>query len=225
MRGLFSDHHSSLLALHMTPDHLCSILGQLPRPAPLSVITHFGRQRNGLFAFGNCCSHNGQVLPHEEGGVALCPRFFESSIMPLVRKDYPQLLVIPQLHVRYVCGVNLWQNVMPDVFRNNLQQTKAIFAISVAGLHVDRFWKGEHGLGHCFPVTWVHSREHGTGKTESCLLANSLLGCNERSLWAGNLKETPEVSIRTKSTRQHQCYASHSGRRASQSQRVVPIHE
>ena len=185
--ALFSDYHSSLLASHMTADHLRSILAQLPLPTPLSVITHFGRQRrNGLFAFGNCCFHDGRIYTHEEGGVALCPRFFEKSIMPLARKDYPQLLIIPQLHVRYVCGVNLWQNVMPRIFRNNLQQTKAIFAIAVAGLHVHRFWEGEHGVGHCFPITWVHSREHGTGKTEACLLANSVLGCDQRGLWAGD---------------------------------------
>ena len=54
------------------------------------------------------------------------------------------------------------------------------------GLHADRCWNGETGIGHGMPVGWVHSTEHGSGKTEACLTAHSMLGFFHRAIWAGD---------------------------------------
>ena len=34
----------------------------------------------------------------------------------LCAQDYPRIMVIPQTHVRYVIGVNFWQNLLPQFF-------------------------------------------------------------------------------------------------------------
>ena len=107
------------------------------------------------------------------------------AIMPLPRSDYPKHILIPFDHVRYSIGVNAWQYIMPRVFLNNEMPAKAVLAMAVAGMQASKIWAGQTGFGHGCPVTWIYSHEPHSGKTESSLLAHSMLGFYHRNMWAG----------------------------------------
>ena len=185
VRALFKDYHPLLDSSQMTPDMLACYMVTLGYPHCDAVITKFGRQINGYFVAGNCVYGDGQIRTLADMNVAIIPKYFENSLMPLPRSDYPKHIIIPFPHVRYAIGVNVWQYLMPRVFLNNEIQAKAVLAMSVIGMHASKIWAGQTGFGHGAPVTWVWSHEPNTGKTEASLLAHSLLGFYNRSLWAG----------------------------------------
>lgn len=72
-------------------------------------------------------------------------------------------MIIPQTHVRYVIGVNFWQNLMPEMFQNNTMPARATFALGVMGMYASKIWAGESGLGHGMPFGWIYSSEPNTG--------------------------------------------------------------
>ena len=63
---------------------------------------------------------------------------------------------------------------------------QAVFAFTVLGLHADKCWAGQSGIGHGMSVCWVHSAEYGSGKTHACMLGKALVGCWDRPLIAGD---------------------------------------
>ena len=175
-----------LLASNMTFDHLATYLLMFDLPEPSKAITRFGRQLDGTFVAGNCAFGSGELMTHDEAKVAIVPMFFEDAIVPLPRSEYPRHVLIPYAHVRYMIGMNAWLNLMPSFFQNNLMPAKAVFALSVMGLHCHQIWNGQSGVGHGHPFGWIFSTEPSTGKTEACLLAHSMLGMFHRGLWAGS---------------------------------------
>ncbi len=167
VRCLFQSYHSCLDAAQMTVDHLACIMMAYDAPDAQLAITRFGRQgESEIFVAGNCAFGNGELMTHEEAGVAIVPRFFEEAIMPLPRSEYPRHILIPFPHVRYTIGINAWTHIMPKFFANNDIAAKATFTMAVLGMHADKVWGGQTGFGHGFPFAWIYSTEPNTA---SCL--------------------------------------------------------
>ena len=135
---------------------------------------------------GNVVFKGPVMLELDSAKVAVVPQFFKDSILPIPKQDYPRIIIIPQTHVRYVIGVNFWQNIMPQFFCNNLLPARATFALGVMGLFSSNIWSGETGLGHGMPFGWIYSQQPNTGKTEALLGVNSMLGLFGRAPWSGD---------------------------------------
>lgn len=63
---------------------------------------------------------------------------------------------------------------------------QAVFAFTTLGLHANKCWLGQSGVGHGMSVAWVHSPEYGSGKTHACLLGKATVACWDRPLIAGD---------------------------------------
>ena len=188
LQGAFQKANSSLNAFGMDLAMWGCVVEGLEMPRTTTVITNFGRQEGSdLFVAGNCCFSKGKYLRLDEAGVAIIPSYFmEFSNVPLPPIEYPRFLVIPYPAIRYFIYIRTYAELMPLFFKNNLMQARAVFAMAVIGMHADKLWSGQHGLGRGMPFTWIYSPEPGTGKTESALLAQGLIGCFGRNLWAGD---------------------------------------
>ena len=185
VRALFKEHHALLDAHNMSPDMLACYMVSMPYPTPTGVITRFGRQLSGLIVAGNCAYRNGMVHSHEDVRISIVPKYFEKAVMPMPRSDYPKHIIIPFPHVRYMLGMTFWYHLLPKFFANNTCAAKAVFCSAVMGMQASKIWKGQSGMGHGCPVTWVYGVQHGTGKTEAILAAHSMLGFYNRAVWAG----------------------------------------
>ena len=183
---LFQKYHVRLLPSIMTPDMLRCWMAEQPSPPVTRCIVRFGRQSGGEFVLGNVVFTGPYIMELDTARIAVVPQFFKDSILPIPKQDYPRITIIPQTHVRYVIGVNLWQNLMPQFFCNNTIAARAVFALGVMGLFASKIWAGESGLGHGMPFGWIYSPEPNTGKTEALLILNSMLGLFHRAPWSGD---------------------------------------
>ena len=185
--AIFQNAHGSLKAFHLTVDMFASYQSTFQQPMNDRVITKFGLQPDGIFVAGNCCYGMGRFYTLKEKNIEIVPQFFEQQLMPIPRSHYAKHIIIPFPHVRYALAVEFWNKTIPSFFANNLVQARAVMCIAAMGLHVDRFWDGQTGLGHGFPIAWVYSLMPNTGKTEACLNAHSMLGFGHRGLVAGDV--------------------------------------
>jgi hypothetical protein len=161
----FGDAHSLLVIENLQPSMLCGLIMSLPMPLPQTVIVRWGLQHSGYFVLHNAAFKNGVVETVEQSGHAIAPSFFNKNPnCPIETPDFPRMIIIPFVHVRYAIGVDMWHNQMPSFFQNNVLPAKCVFALAVLGLHADKCWDGQAGLGHGMPVGWVYSAEHGSGK-------------------------------------------------------------
>lgn len=184
---IFSSMHSKLQTSSMTPEHLKCYVVEIGTPLPKNVIVRWGLQDSGWWVMHNCAFKNGMTESIESAGHAIVTSYFNNNERcPMATKDFPRIIIIPFAHVRYVIGVHMWSYLMPAFFQNNEMPAKAVFALSVLGLHATRCWNGETGLGHGMPVGWVYSTEYCTGKTEAAMLAHTTMGFFHRAIWAGD---------------------------------------
>ena len=174
------------------PAMLSCYLNSIPQPLPSSVIVRWGFQpSSGWWVLHNVAFKDGKMDTVEGSGHGVAPGWFNSNpITPMPTTSFPRIVIIPFAHVRYAIGMQLWCDIMPKFFQNNELPAKAVFAFAVLGLHATKCWGGETGLGHGMPVAWIHSAEWGSGKTESCLLANSAIGLFHRGIWAGDATQS-----------------------------------
>ena len=189
VKDAFSTVHSELVTHKFDAEMLSGymISGYVEFPRSKSVIVNWGLQRSGWIVMHNAAFKNGMLSTVEDTGHAIANSFFNRNIhCPMPTSDFPRMLIIPFPHVRYAIGLNMWNFVMPAFFQNNLQPAKAVMALAVLGLNADKVWGGQTGMNHGMPVGWVHSREAGSGKTEACLNAHSMLGFFNRAIWAGD---------------------------------------
>jgi hypothetical protein len=187
LHGEFAKVSAYLECSELTLDHLKDFLSTLDKPRITRICTYFGRQKaTNLFVAGNCCYQNGKYLTHEEAGVSILPACFSGAgtLLPMDQDDYPKHLLIAQPHVRYVLFMNLWNNIMPRFFHNNVLPAKATLALFVMGFHTSKFWAGE-AVGHGHPQGYIKSQAGNTGKTEILLAGNSILGFFKRGVWSG----------------------------------------
>ena len=187
VKAAFCTSHSLLLTDTLTPEMLSCYLNSIKLPMPTAVIMRWGKQLSGYFVVHNCAFKDGQMLSVKDSGHGIVPAHFNRNVnYPMHTSDFPRIIVIPFEHVRYCIGVKLWCALMPAFFQNNEMAAKAVFALAVLGLHADRCWNGETGVGHGMPVGWIYSSEFGSGKTEAMSLANAMLGFFDRGMWAGD---------------------------------------
>ena len=186
VRTLFMSAHPNLVTTMSSQQFNCYAGLHLEQPATTACVAYVGRQSNDVFVAGNCCYADGNFLTHAESGFDIVPEFFADNLTPLRRADFPQHVLIPFPHVRFIVGTHIWNAVMPAFFKNNLQPARATFAMAVMGLHASKVWSGQSGLGHGMPFAWVYSNEPNTGKTEASLLCQAVSGFFKRALWAGD---------------------------------------
>ena len=147
-------------------------------------ISRFGRQATGIFVMGNVCFNPaGDLLSHAQSGYGLMPAHFKEIGV----KDYPRIRVVPQDHMRYWIGQEMWNRFMPENFLNNLIPAQAVLCHAIMGLFAREMWDGEHGVGAGIPFAWVYSAEPCTGKTQAMVLANMMLGGKQNGLIAGDM--------------------------------------
>ena len=60
-------------------------------------------------------------------GFHYLPEYFETLRCPVMRKDFPRCVVIPEHHVRYVFATHLFWTAIPRFFLNNEMAAKAVF--------------------------------------------------------------------------------------------------
>ena len=185
--AVFKRAHA-LLVTSMTPDHFSVYMLMFASKKILTAVTRFGMQSCGLYVAGNC-AWGGDLIgfrPLDQTRYSVVPKYFEELNIPIPARDFPKHMIIPFPHVRYCLGVRVWLNTMPKFFLNNIMPARATFALSVMGLHCQRFWNGESGLGHGMPFGWIYSNEPNSGKTEASLLAHSMVGFFGRPPWGGD---------------------------------------
>ena len=170
-------------------------LSALPRPPKTMTLTHFGRQSSGVFALGNCAFMRGEVVSHEEAGIKILQDTFNTGPnerLPVLRKNYPKMLIVPDPEVRFAFLDHLWNQLMPEQFLNNTMAAKASFALTVCHLHSSKFWSGS-GSVQGVPAGWLLSHAPNTGKTESLRLNKGLLGLDHAGLFCGGTSSMPAV--------------------------------
>ena len=106
----------SMLGTCMTVDQLGCYMLSYPQPLPMAVITRFGRQPDETFVAGNCAFKHGELMTHEDAGVAIVSNYFSEMTQPLTRQDYPKHCIIPYAYIRYTIGVRIYNEVMPQFF-------------------------------------------------------------------------------------------------------------
>lgn len=164
LKKAFNETHNSLIVDTMTIDMLCCYMNSIPWPLASAVIMRWGVQHNGYFVLSNAAFRNGMMCSVEESGHAISPAYFnKNQHYPMPSSDFPRMMIIPIPHLRYMIGLGMWDYQMPQFFQNNEMPAKATFALGVLGLHADKCWAGQAGLGHGCPVGWVWSKEMGTG--------------------------------------------------------------
>ena len=84
----------------------------------------------------------------KQRGFHYLPEYFETLRCPVMRKDFPRCVVIPEHHVRYVFATHLFWTAIPRFFLNNEMAAKAVFVHAVMGFYAGKLWDGEHGVGH-----------------------------------------------------------------------------
>ena len=186
MSTLFSKWDKTLWTAGFTFDHFQFVVQGLDFPAPDQAITYFGKQPSGYFVAGNACFKDGKFYSHDDAHTAIMPQYFSDQKARVLRHEYPKHILIPFLQVRYVIAVDTWNEVMPAMFLNNIVQARAVFAFGVMGLHTDRFYNGEHGIGHGMPIMWAMSSGPNTGKTEASYAVQSLTGHHHNAVWGGD---------------------------------------
>ena len=187
IRQAFAEVHICFKPESINPEQLTCYLNSIPQPHPITIISRWGKQPDGWWVMQNIAFKGGVLMSVEDSGHAIAPGFFNKNPnCPMPSTDFPRITIIPFDHVRFMLGYELWNRLMPAFFVNNEIPAKFVFAMAVLGMHADRLWKGESGVGHGCPVGWFHSPEQGSGKTEAMLLAHSMLGLYNRSLWAGD---------------------------------------
>lgn len=187
VKEAFGSVHAALITDALSPDMLCCYFNSIPQPLPSAVIVRWGLQPSGWWVLHNIAFKDGMLHSVEGSGHAIAPAYFNRNPhCPMPTHDFPRIIVIPFAHVRYMIGLRMWVYQMNPFFGNNEQAAKAVFALAVLGLHADKCWGGQTGLGHGMPVGWIWSQIHGTGKTEACLTAHAALGFFNRSIWAGD---------------------------------------
>ncbi len=184
---LFQNSYATLIPSGLSIDQLKYYVLAMPAPTATPMIVRWGKQPDGWFVMQNVAFRNGLTMPLELSPHSFSPTYFNKQpLCPMADKYFPQILVIPFAHLRFFVAQQFWNYLMRDFFVNNEWQAKAVFALACLGLHADRFWKGESGLGHGHPVGWIVSRDFGTGKTEALKTAQSLLGFGSAPLIAGD---------------------------------------
>jgi hypothetical protein len=149
-----------------------------------------GRQLKDHFVTGNLCFKNDILLTPREAHYGIVPALFKDSFLPVNRSEFPRNIIIPQCHVRYVIGVNFWTHLMPKFFNHNVMPAKASFAHFVMGMYATKIWDGQCGIGSGCPWAWCYSSEPSTGKTQSMLAGNSMLGFFAREPAAGDITKS-----------------------------------
>jgi hypothetical protein len=184
--GMFNSGHVSLMTMTMEPKHFFDLLGSLPKPEPQRIISNWYRQPDGTIVFANCCVKDGDLLSHEDANWRIIGKYFTDAICPILPENYPRIVLIPYPHVRYFIAVNMYTNLMPKFFGNNLMQARAVLSYVVMSMHCDKVWDRQAGIGK-LPTLMCHSDGPNTGKTEACHLANALQGRAGGALKAGDI--------------------------------------
>ncbi len=178
VRKAFVHFHSSLITTIMTPEMLACWLAEQDTPPTTKCITRFGRQRDDSFVTGNMWFRGKLILPLEMSRYTIVPEYFVDSNKTqkkIPKSQYPRNIFIPQCHIRYVIGCQIWTHLYPQIFRNNNVQARCVFALTVAGFYAQRVWAGQ-GAGKQFPVGWLYSPEHETGKSEAMEAGHDVTG-------------------------------------------------
>jgi hypothetical protein len=116
VKKLFQSAHMRLNSSIMTPDMLSCWITEQQKPKVTSCIVRFGRQHDSSWVQGNCAWRELKLLDHAKAGVCVVPQYFNDSILPLPKHEYPRHVIIPQDHVRYIIGVNFWTQIVPRFF-------------------------------------------------------------------------------------------------------------
>lgn len=185
---MFARANINLMTSSMTTEHLrCYLTHDLPIPEPQRVIVRWGKQNDGTFVLSNCAFRNGVVKPVRDYDYHFEQKHFtENPVWPMATTEFPAIVIIPFDHLRFLIGRHMWKRVMKDFFCNNIWEARAVLALGVLGLNVDLFWSGSAGIGHGFPIGWIYSKEHNSGKTEAARLAAAAVGLPERAMFAGD---------------------------------------
>jgi len=171
--GVINKAWPRLHAMNLELAHFYNILNDMDAPDPTTAITHFGKQKSGVYVAGNMCYKDGLLLTHERAKVAIIHEYFSSK--NLHQTHYPRIRVIPMPHVRYTIWMSLWNGIMPSFFGVNEMSAKAALCMGIMSLHADKFWAGEAGLSK-FPIGLLHSDAAGTGKTIALSIVHALVG-------------------------------------------------
>lgn len=186
VRQLFNKAYVHLLASNLDAGMLSEWISNQPTAPTQRCITRFGRQKDDVFVAANVCFKEGQYLSHREAQYTINPAYFMKLSHPLTPKEYPRNLVIPQRHVRYDVALRFWNHYLPNFFLNNEFPARAVICMFVMSLYSSKIWKGDAGTTHFMPWAYCYSSESQTGKTESILAGNAMIGFMQRALWHGD---------------------------------------
>lgn len=190
VNAAFMDTHVKLQCTSLTPEQLRCWVAELEQPLPSSVIVRWGMQPDGWWVLSNVAFKDGMMDTVDASGHVVVPKHFQKNpILPMLTTDFPKINIIPFAHIRYVIGFCMWNRLYPQFFQNNEWPAKAVFALTVLGLHADKCWAGQSGVGHGAAVGWIWSREHGTGKTEAMLTCYDLQGYTQRGIYSGDTSQ------------------------------------
>ena len=182
---------SKLMVRNMTIDMLHNIMAQMPEPPIVEALVKFGRQPHkqngggGYYVCGNCAIKDGVTHTHADANIKVIPALFPKMDMSFTAKEFPQIVLIPFPHVRFMIWARLWNNIMPRVFLHNELAAKAVLAFGVLGVHSQQWWAGGSGVGHSCPLCFAFSTEAGTGKTEALSLVAALMGRHGQAMFSG----------------------------------------
>ena len=171
--GVINRAWPRLHAMNLELTHFYNIINDMEAPDPITAITHFGKQKSGVYVAGNICYEKGLLLTHEQAKVAVIHNYFSGK--NLHATHYPRIRVIPMPHVRYKIWTTLWNDIIKPFFGVNEMSAKAALCMGIMSLHADRFWAGEGGLAK-FPIGLLHSDAAGTGKTIALSMVHALVG-------------------------------------------------
>lgn len=192
VKKLFQQAHIRLHCTVLTPDMLSCWIAEQWHPEVTRCIVRFGRQPDGEFVTGNLWFKGATLLSHDVANVGIVPAYFKKQLLPMTRDDYPRNIVIPQCHVRYEIVVNFYQQLMPQMFANNLVAARAVFAHGVMGLYASKIWNGEAGFGNGVPFAYAYSPEYGTGKTTAMMSVLAMYGMRQQGPLAGDTSKPAE---------------------------------
>lgn len=171
-----------------------SIINQMPRPSVQLVVSNFGRQPDSrVMFFANCIYESGVVMPHEGSGFSLVSEVFNDIGKPtrIDPKNYPEICIIKQHHVRWFILHKMWRFVLPQVCLDNVDAAKNAFAAAMTHLFYGELI--ENGLNNAVPAPILYSPEGSTGKTYVLKLINAFMGWKPQ-IKVGAMNTAPAIS-------------------------------
>ena len=166
IKGAFKFYYAGLKPTTLTPDMLSCWLADNSHDVPVTrCIVRFGRQPNDVWVMANCAFREDRIVSVPFANFAVIHPFFgKNPILPLPKKDYPRIIIIPQCHIRYFIGLRLWKELIPAFFRNNRIPAMAVICGTIMHMYSSKIWKGQTGVGHGCPFIWAYSPEPNSGE-------------------------------------------------------------